>query len=76
LIGLLLTGWRRDFYDLQSQYMLEALIAGGEREAVLLAEGRYPDVVLLNGDATLPQERGNLSEDARGLLIEMENLYS
>ena len=56
--------------------MVEALVAGGERKAVLLAEGGYPDVVLLNGDAGFSQQRGGLSEDACGLLAELEYLHS
>jgi hypothetical protein len=56
--------------------MLKATIPRGEREAMLLAEGGDPDVVLLNGDVTLSRQRGDLSKDAAGVLSKLEHLNS
>jgi hypothetical protein len=59
--------------DIEPEDMLEAIIAGRESEAVLFAQCRDPDVVLLYRDAGSPKECRYFAEGPSRLLIGFEH---
>jgi hypothetical protein len=63
----------RELDDLEPEDALESTVSGCQGEAVLLAQRRDPDLVLLYRNACLPEQVRDLAEDASCLPVGFEH---